>query len=534
MCVNSKKKLIKLFEKEKQIIGNPEPTKIQKGPTITTDNIFLMQTHNKVFYQKSDAIVHLKNKPNLHLFSEDKSVKQNKKFFTLEDDTIYNLSCQKKFCLYENFEENNKIKLSVDIDINKKYITENVERLDLLNDIINQCKTLITNKLINYGIKGPSIVVLSSNREDKLSAHMIFVDVVFSNIIAIKFFMAQLQSHLIDKGIIDFNIYRTGCLRLLWNSKFESNNNLEYYKSYNYDYIDDKKLFMDCLLTNIPEKHQFVNFVTPKNVKIKKKKFPCAPNKLNLNIKRKLNQPIESLKKYLNLLNVKRADKYDTWIYIGMCFFNCNPTEKCFRLWDNWSKLSSFYDSKDYNATKWNTFKFSNLGFGTLKYFAKQDNPDLYNDLEYSLEKPSYKSIKFNESYIMDEKDNIKDEKNITAKMITSWMNDESTNKKILAINSSYDTAKTCTVKKILNEFNPNKILFTSYRQTLTHELHGGFKDYGITSYLDPLYNPKRVICQLESLHKIVDDNNIDWQDEEQENDNHMDNDYESDQDDDL
>ena len=505
-------------------IGNPEPTKIQKGPTITNNDIFLFQTHNEIFNKKLDALAHLKNKDNLHLFSEDKSIKQNKRFFTLDNETIYNLCRQKKFCLYENFDENNKIKLCLDIDIKKQFITPDVDKVDLLNNIINQSINLVLEQLKKYNIKNPMITVLTSNRENKLSAHIVFVDVIFNDIIALKFFMAQLQSHLIDKNIIDLNIYRIGCLRLLWNSKFESSTNLEYYKSYNYEYIDDKKLFMDCLLTNIPEKHQLVNYITPKNVKIKKKKFTCASNKLNININRKINQPIESLKKYLNLLNIKRTDQYNTWLYIGMCLFNCNSTEKCFRLWDNWSKQSSFYDSKDYNATKWNSFKFSNLGIGTLKYLAKQDNPDLYDDLEYSLEKPLYKSIKFNESHIMDEKDNIKDEKNITAKIITSWMNEESINKKILAINSCYDSSKTCTVKKILNEFNPEKVLFASYRQTLTHELHGGFKDYGITSYLDPLYNPKRIICQLESLHKIIEDDNVDW------NNNQMDNDLESDQ----
>src|SRR5579885_3407597 len=118
---------------------------------------------------------------------------------------------------------------------------------------------------------------------------------------------------------------------------------------------------MDCLVRNIPENHQYVNYTAPVNVKIIKKKLPNEPNLIintNQIYKKPINQPVELLKKYLDLLNPKRADDYVSWITIGMALHNCNPTEKCFKLWDTWSKQSPEYESRDFNAYKWNSFKF--------------------------------------------------------------------------------------------------------------------------------------------------------------------------------
>ena len=100
------------------------------------------------------------------------------------------------------------------------------------------------------------------------------------------------------------------------------------------------------------------------------------------------NVPISTLQKYIDILDVSRADDYTKWLEIGMILYNCNPTEKCLDLWDEWSKQSSRYWSRDCNAYKWNRFKFGRLSMGTLKYYAKMDTPDKYGEVEYSLEKP--------------------------------------------------------------------------------------------------------------------------------------------------
>ena len=57
---------------------------------------------------------------NLYLFSEDTINNEKievKQFYGLDYKSVYLLSKKKKFHLYENFEENEKIKLFIDIDI---------------------------------------------------------------------------------------------------------------------------------------------------------------------------------------------------------------------------------------------------------------------------------------------------------------------------------------------------------------------------------------------------------------------------------
>ena len=201
-------------------------------------------------------------------------------------------------------------------------------------------------------------------------------------------------------------------------------------------------------------------------------------------------------------MDVSRADDYNDWLEIGMVLHNCTPTPKCFDVWDEWSKKSVCYGNRDFNGYKWNSFKCGYFSIGTLKYYAKMDNPEKYGDIEYSLEKAVYNTTKFTNNYLLDRKDEkIKDNKSFVAKQINNWMNG---NNKILGIKSTYDTGKTSVVYKIIDEFRVKKVLFISYRQTLTNDIYGNFKDLGVESYLDKNYGSDKVICQIESLHKLL------------------------------
>jgi hypothetical protein len=145
----SKKNLTKLPFNQKKVdlkVDTDEPAKIQKVPSsisITTENIFLIQTHNRIFHSKADCLLYLKNKSNIHLFCEDKSVNFNKRYFALDYDTIYDLSKLKKFFLYECFEKDERVKLSLDIDLKKEHITKNLNRNELFDSIIYQSIDLV-------------------------------------------------------------------------------------------------------------------------------------------------------------------------------------------------------------------------------------------------------------------------------------------------------------------------------------------------------------------------------------------------------
>jgi hypothetical protein len=85
-----------------------------------------------------------------------------------------------------------------------------------------------------------------------------------------------------------------------------------------------------------------------------------------------------------------------------------------------------------------------------------------------------------------------------------------STSIKSLSVKSPYGSGKTFLLKKVMEysdfmDYN-KKILYLSYRKTLTMDLLTNFKRYGFVSYQDTTLDlPKcdRLIIQVESLHKI-------------------------------
>lgn len=500
-----------VIETQKNMMVPAAPPKTQVH-TIKRENLFAKQTQFKHFYTELPCVEYIKTKNNLHLFGEDVSADMRKQFYAIDYNTIYLLSKTKKFHLYEYFNDE-PLKLFLDIDIAPKNIPATADKQLLFDDIIATSIGLINDKLKEQDIENPEIIVLKSSSDIKLSAHIIFPDIVFKNIKEMKFFMSTIKTPLIDNGIIDPLVYKKGAFRCLWNSKCGKNINLDYYKSFNYAYTNDKDLFMDCLVKNINRNYYEINVLMPVNVNIIKKtniqqRKPNLKNDKNVSVNQtentNINHPVSSLKLYVDILSIKRTEKYDTWIKIGMILHNCNPTEECFNLWDNWSNQSTDnYSSRDENAYKWNSFILGHYSIASLKYYAKIDNPDLYPSVGFTLGTPIFESNDFTSDYLLsDQNETIKENKSFVSQHIMNWM--ESNEYKSLAIKSCYNSGKTDIIKKIITEFEPKKILYISYRQTLTYELLGNFKGLGVKSYLNGDFHADRLICQIESLYKII------------------------------
>ena len=83
-------------------------------------------------------------------------------------------------------------------------------------------------------------------------------------------------------------------------------------------------------------------------------------------------------------------------------------------------------------------------------------------------------------------------------------------NLKCLSIRSPYDTGKTQLLKSIITEYNQKKILFISYRISLSIDLMNNFKHLNFKSYLDNDYDSDRLIIQIESLIKLSNNDFID------------------------
>ena len=139
----------------------------------------------------------------------------------------------------------------------------------------------------------------------------------------------------------------------------------------------------------------------PKNsICIEDNKFKCDEKSFNIknrkikrNISVKFNRdhknftlvPTSTIKKYLDIVNVERANDYNDWINMGMYIFNCNHTKDSFDLWDSWSQCCPSYCHNTCKY-KWSTFKFYDVSIEKIKYLAKQDNKEKYEEIEYSFD----------------------------------------------------------------------------------------------------------------------------------------------------
>lgn len=208
----------------------------------------------------------------------------------------------------------------------------------------------------------------------------------------------------------------------------------------------------------------------------------------------------EQLMLLVDLLNVKRADEFSQWVKIGIVIHQCNNTKDGFDVFNHFSKKSTKYTTENDCKGVWNTFNksYDRVTIGSLIYWARMDNKKGFEEIADQFEEPDYfQSVDINTRYILDE------DSNFVNNMLDNWMMDD--NNKIFSVKSPYGTGKTQTIHYILDKFKSmKKILFITYRQTLTHNLYGNFKIYNFRSYLDNDFESPRLICQLESLHKLM------------------------------
>lgn len=87
---------------------------------------------------------------------------------------------------------------------------------------------------------------------------------------------------------------------------------------------------------------------------------------------------IEIIKKFIKILNPKRSENFDSWIKVGWCLRNID-----YRLLEDWiefSKKSGKYEDGECE-NKWTHMKEGNLGIGTLRLWARTDNPKDYEKI---------------------------------------------------------------------------------------------------------------------------------------------------------
>jgi P4 family phage/plasmid primase-like protien len=83
--------------------------------------------------------------------------------------------------------------------------------------------------------------------------------------------------------------------------------------------------------------------------------------------------------KLIDILSVKRADNYESWIRVGWCCRNID--NRLLNSWIKFSKKSSKFMDEDECERAWMYMKDTGLGIGTLCMWAKNDNSDKYEEI---------------------------------------------------------------------------------------------------------------------------------------------------------
>lgn len=111
-------------------------------------------------------------------------------------------------------------------------------------------------------------------------------------------------------------------------------------------------------------------------------KFPKREVKkldpINDILKTNVCEDYELIKGLVNCLSVKRADDYAKWLNVGFCLYNISTT--LLELWEEFSQISIKYEN-DKCQELWDKMTKKNMTIGTLKYWAKEDNPYEYNKI---------------------------------------------------------------------------------------------------------------------------------------------------------
>ena len=216
------------------------------------------------------------------------------------------------------------------------------------------------------------------------------------------------------------------------------------------------------------------------------------------------NTELEQIKPLFKLLKKDRINKMDKWFVLA-CLIKSLYGKKGINLLLELSKNSIFYENDGWILKRYKEIKYYRYTIRTFFYFLKKDNPNAYQQYlkDRKIEKILVDTIEINKPYLLDIDDNL-DKDTILNEKIDEFFNNS--NIKSFNLKSPYDTGKTQLIKKMLTKYNPKKVLWISYRISLTNDIKGNFKKYGFQSYLDGNnYESNKLIIQLESLLNIVD-----------------------------
>jgi len=325
------------------------------------------------------------------LFAYDCNIKGAKLFIVTSYEHVYR-SLPNLYYWYEDHTHNTNIRLHIDVDYHTKYDSE-LERDEDADVIIGELTDLINDKLLaEFKITNNRIIVLISDTLNKLSLHFIYLDVLFKSIIEMNMFMDDLSSY------VDMRVYRRGVFRMPENKKFDKDNKLIFYASFNYQKPADKfKLFLDSCIcssndgTRVDYSHKVFDLV-PSN-KLERGTRPLKNHTFN----RLYHYPIYDLakvKKALESLDGNLLYDYKSWLAITTAIKDLwigirdeNHRSELYNIYDTVCQKSAIDYLKNNPAGKFN--------------YDKDDNYRVFHNLNTDIIDINYVFSKANMKYFI-------------------------------------------------------------------------------------------------------------------------------------
>ena len=309
--------------------------------------------------------------------SSNSSLNNNRKYERLyNDDNIYKIvdSYFNIIAKYLNIADEDKI----------AYVMEKPNPVEFRNKLKDGIHIIFPN------------IIIANNAQHFIRRNIIDIcDIIFKDLP-----ICNDYESIIDKAIIDIN-----CWQMYGSKKPDCDT---YRVSSIYKYINDKtekveynlnardeikfiKLFsmrkkvnydIHCIIEEyITEITQYSKHILPAlDQKLKSKVQNNILGKALNNDKRYVSEDeLIFIKKLVNeCLSTSRADNYTDWINLGWVLRNIDY--RLLETWVDFSKISSVYIEGECQLL-WDKMRKDNMGIGTLRWWAKQDNLTKYNEV---------------------------------------------------------------------------------------------------------------------------------------------------------
>jgi len=208
--------------------------------------------------------------------------------------------------------------------------------------------------------------------------------------------------------------------------------------------------------------------------------------------------------KLINIIPLEHFNDLKKWRKMIWIFKNVGlPFEEFVRLSASSPKFQGSKDCFNWWQCCRNT---ANINIGLLHSIVKTENPDKYFEmnLQYiNQEDEIFETTKMECRYLLKEGCVFNYKDDVFTDSIYDFFKDDFV--KSFNLKSPYDTGKTQLLSKIIKRFSQyKKILWLSYRKTLTSDILGSFgNQYNFVDYQTGNYKADRLIIQLESILKV-------------------------------